>query len=144
MITHRVKSGIQVVAFCCNWSAYSAIETAGLDHEPYPASLKLVRLPCLGRVNTGMVLRALEMGAAGVLLLGCPAESCRYRTGERQAGSVLSEARQVLALLGLRPDRVGYIQLPAGGGAVFVSTVNDFVGGLDGASEKVPAPASES
>ena len=144
MITPRTKSGIQVVAFGCNWGAYSAIETAGLDREPYPASLKLVRLPCLGRVNTGMVLRALEMGAAGVLLLGCPAESCRHGTGARQAGSVLNEARQVLSLLGFHPDRVGYIELPAGAGAVFVSRVNDFVRDLGGARERTSAPASES
>ncbi len=90
-----------------------------------------------------MVLRALEMGAAGVLLLGCNADCCRYGTGARQAGKVLNEARQVMALLGLRPDRVGYIELPAGGGALFASRVNDFVSDLDGVSEKVPAPASE-
>ncbi len=143
MITQRTKSGIQLLAFCCNWSAYSAIETAGLDREPYSAGLKLVRLPCLGRVNTGMVLHALEMGAAGVLLVGCPPESCRYGTGARQAESVVNEARQVLALLGLHPDRVGYIELPAGGGAVFVSKLNDFVRGLEEALEKHASPASE-
>jgi len=139
MITNGAKSDIQIVAFSCNWSAYSAIEMAGLNRMQYSAGLKLVRLPCLGRVNTGMVLQALELGAVGVLLLGCPAESCHYGIGARQADAVLTDSRRILSLLGLPVNRVMYIQLPAGDCETFISKLNDFIrtlkGGIDQAGD---------
>lgn len=131
MVTNIVKPDVRIVAFCCNWDAYSAIETAGLGHEEYPAGLKIVRLPCLGRVNTGMVLRAFEFGARGVLLLGCPEDACHYGTGHRQAQSVVAESRRLLQLLGIRPERVSYVILSERDAETFVSRVNGFAGMLD-------------
>ncbi len=138
---HKIKPQVKIAAFTCNWSAYSAIEKAGLERSEYPASVKIVRLACLARANTGMVLQALEMGANGVLLLGCPPEECHYGLGAEQAHNVLIESRKMLSLLGIPANRVKYIQLPAAGHELFVTRVHDFSRMLARAAEKAsPLP----
>jgi F420-non-reducing hydrogenase iron-sulfur subunit len=60
----------QIVAFCCHYCAYAAADLAGSLRVQYPTSLKIVRLPCTGRLDTLHVLKAFEDGADGVLVAG--------------------------------------------------------------------------
>ena len=53
----------RIVGFVCNWDAYSGVEMAGADRKEYPASIKLVKLMCLGRLHLGLILKAFELGA---------------------------------------------------------------------------------
>ena len=57
-----------IVAFCCNWCSYPAADNAGVNRIQYPPNVRIIRVMCGGRVNPSFVLRALELGADGVLV----------------------------------------------------------------------------
>jgi coenzyme F420-reducing hydrogenase delta subunit len=60
----------KIIVFACNWCTYAAADLAGLNHMDYPASVRIIRTPCSGRMDPIFVLRALNRGADGVLLSG--------------------------------------------------------------------------
>ena len=67
---NKVDFEPQVVAFCCLHCAYAAADLAGSMRLEYPLSLKIVELPCSGRVDIRHILRAFEDGADGVMVAG--------------------------------------------------------------------------
>jgi len=60
----------EIVAFCCHYCAYSAADLAGSMRLSYPPSLKVVEMPCSGKVDPLYVLEALEDGADAVMVAG--------------------------------------------------------------------------
>lgn len=60
----------KIVAFCCNWCSYAGADSAGVSRFQYPSTVRIVRVPCSGRVNPQFVLRAFQKGADGVLVAG--------------------------------------------------------------------------
>ena len=60
----------QIVAFCCHYCAYAAADLAGSLRVQYPPNIKVVRLPCTGKLDTMHVLKAFEEGADGVMVAG--------------------------------------------------------------------------
>ena len=116
-----------IVGFVCNWGAYSGVEMAGVHKRQYPASVKLVKVTCLGRLHLGLVLKAFELGADGVMLLGCPPEDCYYESGMERAKELFTQARKVLHLLGIDPKRLALVEVPLGRGDVLAKRVSTFV-----------------
>jgi len=126
------EQGPTVVLFTCNWNAYGSLEAAGNEGRSYSAAIRPVRVMCLGRLDTGIVIKALEKGADGVLLLGCTPEECHFQFGSRHAEEAFERARETAALLGLGPERVGLVHLAAGHAEGLVQAVERFVAGLNG------------
>jgi F420-non-reducing hydrogenase iron-sulfur subunit len=60
----------QIVAFCCHYCAYAAADLAGSLRVQYPTNVKIVRLPCTGKLDALHVLKAFEQGADGVMVAG--------------------------------------------------------------------------
>jgi len=60
----------EIVAFCCHYCAYSAADLAGSMRLDYPAAIKVIELPCSGKLDVLYVLRAFEDGADGVMVAG--------------------------------------------------------------------------
>lgn len=60
----------EIVAFCCHYCAYAAADLAGAMRLEYPTSLKVIELPCSGKLDPLYVLRAFEDGADGVMVAG--------------------------------------------------------------------------
>ena len=60
----------KIIAFACNWCAYSAADLAGVSRFQYPPNIRIIRVMCSGRVNPGFILKALQFGADGVLVAG--------------------------------------------------------------------------
>jgi F420-non-reducing hydrogenase iron-sulfur subunit len=60
----------QIVAFCCHYCAYAAADLAGSLRVQYPTNIKIVRLPCTGKLDALHVLKAFENGADGVMVAG--------------------------------------------------------------------------
>jgi F420-non-reducing hydrogenase iron-sulfur subunit len=60
----------QIVAFCCHYCAYAAADLAGSLRVQYPTNVKIVRLPCTGKLDSLHVLKAFENGADGVMVAG--------------------------------------------------------------------------
>ena len=61
---------LQIVAYCCEHCAYAAADLAGGLRMQYPPAIKIVQLPCTGKIDPLLVLRAFEDGADGVLAAG--------------------------------------------------------------------------
>ena len=68
----------KIVAFLCNWCSYAGADLAGSGRMDYPANLRVIRVPCSGRVDPLFVLKALEQGADAVLVSGCHPGDCHY------------------------------------------------------------------
>lgn len=117
----------RIVGFVCNWSAYSGVEMAGINKEEYPPNIQLVRVMCLGRLHLGLILKAFELGADGVMLLGCPLDDCHYESGMASAKEMFTEARKMLNLLGVDPKRLALVEVPLGRGDVLARKVSSFV-----------------
>jgi coenzyme F420-reducing hydrogenase delta subunit len=59
-----------IVAFCCSHCAYNAADLAGGLRLQYPPAIKIIEVPCTGRVDAIHLLRAFEDGADGALVAG--------------------------------------------------------------------------
>jgi coenzyme F420-reducing hydrogenase delta subunit len=115
-----------IVVFACNWDGLSCIETAAQKRLTFPASVKIVRVSCLSRVHTGLMLKAFELGADGVMLLGCDSRSCHFGIEEELIMQNYEKALGIMRILGLKQDRLILVRLPHGDGAGFIKRVNDF------------------
>lgn len=60
----------EIVGFCCHYCAYAAADLAGSMRLSYPANVKIIELPCSGRIDVLHILRALERGADAVFVAG--------------------------------------------------------------------------
>ena len=87
---------------------------------------------CLGRLSPGIILKAFEHGAAGVLLLGCPPNECNYESGNRCAEEMFAVTRRLTRLLGYSSQRLQMDHVAAGDGENWVEKVQSFVVGLNG------------
>jgi coenzyme F420-reducing hydrogenase delta subunit len=94
----------KIVAFCCENSALKAAEALG-DPAVLEA-VELVRLPCTGKAETGLLLACLERGHPGVLVLGCPADNCKFLVGSTRASKRVQATRKILKEAGLAEERV--------------------------------------
>ncbi len=116
----------KILAFCCNWCSYAGIDIAGITHMQYPASIRLVKVMCIGRIHPDLVLEAFARGADGVLIVGCHVGDCHYIRGNQFAESRMTDMAEMLEGLGIdkRRLKIGYIF--AYEGKRFSDLVRDF------------------
>jgi coenzyme F420-reducing hydrogenase delta subunit len=136
-----IATGSKIIVYTCNWNAYSGLETAGLQGLSYPAEVHPIRVMCLGRLHPGLILKAFELGAAGVLLLGCPPGECHYEFGNTRAEDVFQETLALARLLGIGEERLKLDWVAAGEGQDFVDQVRRFAEGVALATDSVPLEA---
>jgi len=106
------------------------METAGLEGISYDPRVIPIRLTCMGRISTGIILKAFEQGAMGVLMLGCPKDDCQYDAGMRRAEEVMGKTKKILGMLGYSEDRIGLDYMEAGKGKAFADRVGEFMNRL--------------
>jgi coenzyme F420-reducing hydrogenase delta subunit/ferredoxin len=122
----------KIAVITCNWAAYSGLETAGRERMAYPASTRSIKVLCLGQLSPGIVLKAFEKGADGLLLLGCPPGKCHYEFGNRREEALFAQASQMALRLGIGEERLRLDWVDAGEGESFVEKVQAFCAGLGG------------
>jgi heterodisulfide reductase subunit A len=86
-----------VIGFYCKECAGAAIGLSGQHRDHYPENVRLIELPCLGRVSALHIVEAARLGAAGVFLAGCAEGRCQYRSGDTSALEQMNIAEEVLA-----------------------------------------------
>lgn len=59
-----------ILAFACHYCAFAAADLAGVMRLSYPHNVKIIRLPCTGKLDHIHVLRAFERGVDGVFVAG--------------------------------------------------------------------------
>jgi len=94
-----------IVGFLCNWCSYAGADTAGTGRMVQPENVRIIRVPCSGRVNPRFILRAFQRGADGVLISGCHPGDCHYTSGNFYARRRLMLLRRYLDYLGIDPGR---------------------------------------
>jgi F420-non-reducing hydrogenase iron-sulfur subunit len=120
----------RVVAFACNWCSYPAADAAGINKMQYPPNARIIRVMCAGRIHPAFVLRALELGADGVLVSGCHFADCHYLFGAKRAAEQFEKTAALVRLLGIEKERVRFEQISAAEAPKFVKVMNDFVADL--------------
>jgi F420-non-reducing hydrogenase iron-sulfur subunit len=113
----------KMVAFCCDQSGYPAAGMAGNLKLDVPENVRIVRVPCAGRIETIYLLKALEKGADGVLIFCCYAENCQSLRGDLRAKSRLSYAHSMLEKIGLEKERLEICHLATNCGVKFAKTL---------------------
>lgn len=116
----------KIILFICNWKPYGAFEDAGKMKFSYPARIYPVRVPCLGRVQPGIILKAFEKGAAGVLLAGC-GDHCHHDFGYRSAEKFFFRAKNLVKLLGFPDSRLQLVSVFTRDAQVLVDEIRGFV-----------------
>ncbi len=119
----------RITALLCENSAYKAY--LDVADSPEFAGVDVVRLPCSGKAETVLVLRMLEAGSRGVLVVGCPKENCEYVRGSDRAERRMAVARAALADAGVRADRVRMEFVSSVEPHRLLAIVRDFVASLD-------------
>ena len=97
-------------------------------------------LPCTGRIDESLLLKAFENGADGVMVIGCLEGDCHYVNGNIRARARVERVYQILDQIKIGPDRVRMYNLSAGEGAKFAAFANEFV---DKIEELGPSPINE-
>ncbi len=86
----------------------------------YPTSVKIVRVPCTGKVDVIHMLRAIEKGADGLYLVGCMEGECHYKYGNIRARKRVEQAQKVLNTVGSSGERVQMYNLSSSDAPLFV------------------------
>lgn len=117
---------LRIVAFLCNWCSYGGADTAGVARATQPTDLRIIRVPCSGRIDPLFILRALVNGADGVLVSGCHPNDCHYSAGNFFARRRLEVLKRFLPVLGIDDRRFEYTWVSASEGARWQQVVTNF------------------
>jgi coenzyme F420-reducing hydrogenase delta subunit len=96
----------EITAFYCLYCGYMAADTAGALQLQYPANVKFVRLPCSGKTDIRYLLQAIEQGADGVYVVGCPLGNCHHVRGNERGRARVKRAQKMLDDIGLGAARL--------------------------------------
>jgi F420-non-reducing hydrogenase iron-sulfur subunit len=113
----------KIVAFLCNWCSYAGADLAGVSRMQYPPNIRVVRVPCSGRINPLFILAALQNGADGVLVSGCHPGDCHYLSGNLVARRKFNTVKDLLEYVGIEPGRVQFSWVSASEGGRFSDLV---------------------
>ncbi len=125
-VNSSTDSGLRIVGFLCNWCSYAGADMAGTSRESYPSNIRLIRVPCSGRVDPMLIVKCFEMGADGVLVAGCHPGDCHYGEGNFHTRRRLALLRPFLDFLGIEPERLRLEWVSATEGKLFSRVVADF------------------
>lgn len=91
----------------------------------YPDTIRIIRIPCTGKVDIIHLLRALEKGADGAYVVGCLEGDCRFENGNLRAKKRVEHAREILDKIGIGGERVQMYNLSSGEGPRFAEVANE-------------------
>lgn len=114
----------RIVAFLCNWCSYAGADLAGVSRMQYAPNVRIIRVPCSGRINPLHIISALHHGADGVLVSGCHPGDCHYISGNFVARRKFSMLKNFLEHVGISPQRVQFSWVSAAEGARFAALID--------------------
>ncbi len=117
-----------IIAFLCNCCSYAGADLAGIGRLQYPSCIRIIRLPCSGRINPLYIIKALAEGADGVMVAGCHPGDCHYLTGNLYARRRFTILKKLLETAGIHSDRVHFTWISASEGERFANVVSEVCG----------------
>jgi F420-non-reducing hydrogenase iron-sulfur subunit len=118
---------VKVIGILCNWCSYAGADSAGTARLKQPLNLRIVRVPCTGRIDPLFALKAFEKGADGVLISGCHPGDCHYSEGNYYARRKFELLSRFIPHLGIDPRRFRYTWVSASEAGRWQQVVTDFV-----------------
>lgn len=116
----------RIIAFVCNWCTYSGADLAGTSRMKYSDNVRVIKLPCSGRIDPLFIVEAFKKGASGVLVSGCHPGDCHYTSGNYHSRRKYASFRNLLSFLGVDLNRVEFSWISASEGSKWVSVINEF------------------
>ena len=115
----------KIVAYCCNFCAFAAADLAGAMRVQYPQNVRIIRLPCTGKVDAIHLMKAFEDGADGVFVAGCLEGECHFLEGNLRAKKRVTYVKKLLEEVGTDPNRVEMFNLSSAMGGRFAEIVEE-------------------
>jgi F420-non-reducing hydrogenase iron-sulfur subunit len=113
----------KILAILCNWCSYAGADLAGVSRIQYPPTIRVVRVPCSGRVDPLFIMKGLQSGFDGVLVSGCHPGDCHYLSGNYFARRKFAILKTLLEFIGVEPERVQFSWISAGEGERFAQVM---------------------
>ena len=122
----------RIIGFLCKWCSYAGADLAGSGRKKYPANVKILKVPCSGRIDPLLVLKGLRLGFDGVLVSGCHPGDCHYQTGNYRARRRIALTKKFLEYIGIPEERFKASWVSASEGAKFAQVVAAVVKDIEG------------
>jgi len=113
----------KIIAIVCNWCTYAGADLAGISRIQYPPNVRIIRVPCTGRINPFYIVKALQTGADGVLVSGCHPGECHYISGNLVARRKFAALKSFLSYIGMEGDRTMFTWVSASEGDRFAQVI---------------------
>jgi len=117
----------RIIGFCCSYCGYSSADMAGRQGLTYSPWVRIIRLPCSGRVDVLHILQAIRHGADAVFVAGCLEGNCQFTNGNYQAKRRVEQAKELLEAVGLEGERVEMFNIASNQGWRFPEIVEEMV-----------------
>lgn len=92
-----------ILIICCE-KTKEIVDEAGLNAA-------VMSVPCLGRIDEALLIRAFRKGADGVIVAGCVDGNCRYSSGNYQARRCVNEVKNILNEISLSGERLEIVNV---------------------------------
>ncbi len=131
MDTHSTEntetSGFEpkIMAFVCNWCTYAGADLAGTSRMEYRPNVRIIKLPCTGRIDPQFIIKAFENGADGVLVSGCHPGDCHYTTGNYHARRRWIGFKSLMEFAGIDMRRLHFSWVSASEAIKWVDLINN-------------------
>ena len=113
----------KIVGFLCRWCSYAGADLAGTNRMKYPSNVSAIRVNCSGRIDPTLVLKALSLGADGVLIAGCHPGDCHYTNGNIKTLRRFKLLQKMLDQYGIDRKRVRLEWVSAAEGEKYAQVV---------------------
>ncbi|MBU4234321.1 MAG: hydrogenase iron-sulfur subunit [Proteobacteria bacterium] len=115
----------KVVGFLCQWCSYAGADLAGAMRLQYPPNIRIIQVPCTGKIDILHLLQAFEVGADTVFISGCHEGDCHYMAGNYYARKRVERAKEILKEVGLEPERLEMFHVSASEGPKFAAVARE-------------------
>jgi len=115
----------KIVAYVCNWCTYLGADLAGTTRLEYPPNVRIIRLPCTGRIDFNLIIKGFEIGADAVLVSGCHPGDCHYTAGNYHARRRWILFRELLDTLGFDLRRIHFTWISAAEGKKWQQVITE-------------------
>jgi F420-non-reducing hydrogenase iron-sulfur subunit len=116
----------KIIGFLCNWCSYTGADLAGVSRIKSAPNVRVIRTMCSGRVDPSFILKAFQMGADGVVVMGCHLGDCHYQEGNYKTIRRIPFLKRLVKDFGIDPRRLRLEWVSASEGDRFARIVNEF------------------
>ena len=115
----------KIIGFLCNWCSYTGADLAGVSRIKSAPNVRVLRTMCSGRVDPTFILKAFQLGADGVIVMGCHLGDCHYQEGNYKTIRRVPFLKRLVKEFGIDPRRLRLEWVSASEGDRFAKVVNE-------------------